>query len=126
MTLDQKLHCISHWNKADAIECWTMYEGKYFKKHGGALHRAMMHGNPQEYIERECQVFARYARMWKHYRIDSIKPPMHWGDRDLLQHKLGKPLPPEVISADLHQIAQENKLKRYSHHGHGNMRDVFP
>lgn len=111
MSIDKKLNYVAHWSKAQAQECWSRYEKLYFEKHGGAMHYAIINGNLDKYIDRECRVFQRYAQMWAHVRGLTERKPLTWSQKDVMQHQLGRPLPDEIQN-DMHHIAQENKLKR--------------
>lgn len=66
MTLDTQVKKMGEWNKKEAHECFVTFNQKYVAKYGGALHHSLMQGNLNDYIERECLTFARYAKMWNY------------------------------------------------------------
>lgn len=70
MNLETKLNYMTQhvWTKSDAVQCWTRYHNLYFQKHKGALFRAQVTGTTHEYIQKECETFRRYAKMWRYYR----------------------------------------------------------
>lgn len=90
MTLNEKLENLKSWDRTMAIDCWLRYESLYTEKHGGGLHTAILGGNLNAYIDKECLTFARYARMYIYQK--------------------SKPLD------DLHYQAQQNKVHRFDPH----------
>lgn len=104
-TLDDKMKFVQTWNRADALACWQSFHNKYEAKHGDALHHVLMNGHLNEYIDRECETFRRYAQHWQYVRWKS--EPMF-----CIVEAYATP-PVDAIRTDLHHIAQENKLRRY-------------
>lgn len=82
MTLEKKINYMHRWTRKEANLCWDTYHTKYVAKHGGALHTAIIGGNVGTYINKECETFRRYARMWAYK--NNI-------------HSLNKQFPPEQI-----------------------------
>lgn len=60
--LTRKVH--EGWTRREAANCWVTFSAKYNEKYGGALHHVIINGKLDEYIEREANVFKRYATMW--------------------------------------------------------------
>lgn len=90
MTLDEKLKEVALWDRGMTIDCWLRYESLYTEKHGGGLHCALIRGDLDKYIDKECKTFARYARMYIYQKSKARE--------------------------DLHYQAQQNKVHRFDPH----------
>lgn len=73
MSIEKKLKALEGIPPLKAHWYWVNFHDKYVAKHGGALHRACMKGNVDEYINREVNTFIAYVS-WRVYQDNKPKP----------------------------------------------------
>lgn len=105
MTLERKLQLLQTWNPDKRMEVFERYHTLIEQKKKDGFNWTKNGGDLDEFVEMDYKRFVRYVQHWKYQKTNY------------------QGLPLDLFGASMfHHRTQENKLRRYSHHG----KDVFP